>query len=280
MALYRLTDEAPPNASVLIQALSGWVDAGRAGTAAAAFLSGTSRVVAKFDADSLVDYRSNRPILDFVDGEIREIQWPAIEVRHSSSSGRDLLILNGVEPDLRWREFSSSVHDLATRAGVTKLISIGAIPAAVPHTLESPVMMTASDKSLLEGQRVPEGILRVPSAAVSAVDHLFVERGLQTVGFWAQVPHYVTDDYQPAVLSLVAKVTGHLGLDLELDELRSRAEEQRAGLDEVVASRPEAKSYVERLESMASTEFGLGDQLASDVERFLREVGGDNPFDR
>jgi predicted ATP-grasp superfamily ATP-dependent carboligase len=278
MALYRIVDDLRPQDPVLLQALSGWVDAGDAGTGAAMFLATTSTVVAEFDADALFDYRSNRPILDFVDGEVRDIQWPGISVRLVSNPNADLLVLTGLEPDLRWHEYSSSVFELAGFYGVTKLISIGAIPAAVPHTLESPVMMTASNKELLVGQRVPEGILRVPSAAVSAVDHLFAHNGIETVGFWAQVPHYVTDDYKPGIMALASRVAGHLGLDLDLDEIRSQADEQRERLNEIVAARPEAKAYVERLESMASAEFGLGDQLASEVERFLREVGGDNPF--
>jgi len=279
MALYRLTDESIPRQPVLLQALSGWVDAGGAGTDAAALLAGSGPVVAEFDSDSLFDYRSNRPILDFVDGEIKDLQWPAITVHMRDIGARDLLVMTGSEPDMRWREFAESVFELAGRYSVTRLISIGAVPAAVPHTLESPVMMTASNKELLIGQRVPEGILRVPSAAVSVVDHYFSEHGIETVGFWAQIPHYVSEPYKPAALALLSRVAGHLGLDLDLDEWRADADEQRSRLDEIVSSRPEARQYIERLETMASSEFGLGDQIASEVERFLRDVGGGNPFE-
>jgi hypothetical protein len=263
----------------MLQALSGWVDAGGAGTDSAVLLAGDGPIVADFDPDALFDYRSNRPVLDFVDGEIRDLQWPGISVRMRDAGAHDLLVLSGTEPDMRWQEFAASVFELAGRFSVTRLISIGAVPAAVPHTLESPVMMTASNKELLIGQRVPEGILRVPSAAVSVVDHYFAEHGIETVGFWAQVPHYVNEPYKPAALALLSRVAGHLALDLDLDEWRADADEQRSRLDEMVSSRPEAKQYVERLETMASSEFGLGDQIASEVERFLRDVGGDNPFE-
>ena len=279
MALYEVSGDVTPRDPVLLQALSGWVDAGGAGTDAAVLLAGSSQVVARFDGDALFDYRSNRPILDFVDGEIRDLQWPSINVRLRDAGEHDLLVLTGTEPDLRWREYAASVFDMAERFSVTKLISIGAVPAAVPHTLESPVMMTASKRELLVGQSVPEGLLRVPSAAVSVVDHFFTEHGLETVGFWAQVPHYVNEPYRPAALALVGRVAGHLALDLDLTQWRTEADQQRSRLDEIVASRPEAKNYVERLESMASGEFGLGDQIASEVERFLRDVGGDNPFE-
>jgi PAC2 family len=279
MTLYRLTDDSIPRRPVLVQALSGWVDAGGAGTDAAEILAGEGSVIADFDPDTLFDYRSNRPILDIVDGQVRDLQWPAITVRKRDLGASDLLVLTGLEPDMRWQEYADSVFELAGRFSVTQLVSIGAVPAAVPHTLESPVMMTASNKELLIGQRVPEGILRVPSAAVSVVDHHFVERGIETVGFWAQVPHYVNEPYKPAALALASRVAGHLALELDLNELRADADEQRSRLDEIVSSRPEAKQYVERLETMASSEFGLGDQLASEVERFLRDVGGDNPFE-
>jgi hypothetical protein len=279
MALYRLTSDSIPRQPVLLQALSGWVDAGGAGTDAAELLVGSGPVIAEFDPDALFDYRSNRPILDFVDGEIRDLRWPAITVRMTDVGGHDLLVLTGSEPDMRWQEFAASVFELAGRFSVSRLISIGAVPAAVPHTLESPVMMTASNKELLTGQRVPEGILRVPSAAVSIVDHYFAEHGVETLGFWAQVPHYINEPYKPAALALLTRVAGHFALDLDLDELRTDADEQRSRLDEIVSSRPEAKQYVERLETMASSEFALGDQIASEVERFLRDVGGDNPFE-
>jgi PAC2 family len=278
MALYTITEDLHPAEPILIQALSGWVDAGGAGTDTAEFLGGDGTVVAHFDADALFDYRSNRPVLDFVDGAIQELRWPHISVRAAAFGGRDLLVLSGIEPDLRWQDLASSIGELATHFGVVRLISVGAVPAAVPHTLESPVMMTASSKELLAGQRVPEGLLRVPSAAVSVIDHHLTQRGFETVGFWAQVPHYVTEPYRPAVLALVGKVSEHLGLGVSLEELRAEADQQRARLDETVAARPEAKAYVSRLESMASAQFGLGDDVAAEVERFLREVGGDNPF--
>ena len=278
MALYTIIEDAAPVEPVLVQALSGWVDAGEAGTDSAEFLAGSGGAIARFDPDALFDYRSNRPIIDFVDGVIREVRWPEIVVRATTVGGRDVLVLTGLEPDMRWAEYASGVADLVEHYGVRQLISIGAVPAAVPHTLESPVMMTASTRELLAGQRVPEGLLRVPSAAISIVDHHVASRGIGTVGFWAQVPHYVTEPYTPAVVALVGRVAGHLGLDLPLDELRAKADEQRARLDEIVASRDEAKAYVERLESMASDEFGLGDDLAGEVERFLKEVGRDNPF--
>jgi hypothetical protein len=280
MTLYTITGEITPFEPVLIQALSGWVDAGAAGTDTAEVLAASGTVVAYFDPDALFDYRSNRPVLDFLDGEVQALEWPEITIRHVSREERDVLVLTGMEPDLRWQQFSSAVAEVAEHFGVTRLISVGAVPAAVPHTMDSPVMMTASRKDLLVGQRVPEGLLRVPSAAVSVVDHHMAQRGFETVGFWAQVPHYVTEPFKPAVLSLVSRVAVHLGLDLALDDLRAEANQQRTRLDEIVASRPEAKAYVERLESMASAEFGLGQELATEVERFLRDVGGDNPFNQ
>src|SRR5918996_5819514 len=113
MALYRLTDDSIPRQPVLLQALSGWVDAGGAGTDAAELLVGSGPVIAEFDSDALFDYWSNRFILDFVDGEIRDLRWPAITVRMTDVGGNDLLVLTGSEPDMRWQEFAASVFELA-----------------------------------------------------------------------------------------------------------------------------------------------------------------------
>src|SRR5918996_5477880 len=135
MALYRLTDDSIPRQPVLLQALSGWVDAGGAGTDAAELLVGSGPVIAEFDPDALFDYRSNRPILDFVDGEIRDLRWPAITVRMTDVGGHDLLVLTGSEPDMRWQEFAASVFELAGGLFRRPLGRTGGVPPPAPPPL-------------------------------------------------------------------------------------------------------------------------------------------------
>ena len=252
MAIYEIQSDEPLAAPVLIQALSGWVDVGSAGTLAAARLAGDGELVATFDTDALFDYRSNRPVLDIYDASMKELAWPELTVRRASYGGRDLLVLTGTEPDLRWKDFASAVREVSLRLGVTQLISLGAVPAAIPHTVPTPVLATASDRSLLAVDiPVLAGAMRVPSAAVSVNDLYLSEAGIPTVGFWAQVPHYVAALYHAGAVALLRRTAEHLRIDIPIEDFEEEARNQRAQLDQIVDARPEAKAYVERLEQMA-----------------------------
>lgn len=281
--IYELNEEPELQAPVMVSALAGWVDAAAAGTGAAARLAEGARVVASFDPDALFDYRSQRPILDIVDGAMKQAVWPEVVVRHSVVAGRDVLVLTGLEPDLAWRRFSESVAELALRLRVTQLITFGSVPAAVPHTLPPPLLTTASDPSLLKGEvRPPQGLLRVPAAAVSMVDQAVAARGIPTVGFFVQVPHYVTAPYPSAVLALLQRLAHHLRLPIPLTSLEEDAVTHRRQLDEIVADQPEAQEHVQTLEAMQADQPAVsGEELASEIERYLRERGpGDRrPFE-
>src|SRR5207244_12002286 len=129
-------------------------------------------VLATFDADVLFDYRARRPTLEIVDGGPAELTWPELTLRRGRVGDRDVLVLAGAEPDFHWHELSEAAIELARRFGVTEWISLGAIPAAVPHTRSVPILGTESKRGLLRGevQAGPEGILRVPAAAISVLD--------------------------------------------------------------------------------------------------------------
>ena len=281
MAIYEIQSDDPLAAPVLIQALSGWVDVGSAGTLAAARLAGDGELVATFDTDALFDYRSNRPVLDIYDASMKELAWPELTVRRVTFGGRDLLVLTGTEPDLRWKEFASAVREVSLRLGVTQLISLGAVPAAIPHTVPTPVLATASDRSLLAVDiPVLAGAMRVPSAAVSVNDLYLSEAGIQTVGFWAQVPHYVAALYHAGAVALLRRTAEHLRIDIPIEDFEEEARNQRAQLDQIVEARPEAKAYVERLEQMADEQqVPSGEEIAAELERFLRETTDPHPFE-
>ena len=270
---YELLDEPQLTQPVMVSALSGWVDAASAGTSAADHLATESEIVARFDGDRLFDYRSQRPILDIVDGEMKRTVWPEVVVRRTSVGGRDMLVLTGQEPDLAWRSFAEGVSDVASRFGVSQLITLGSVPAAVPHTLTPPIMTTASDRSLLKGEASPpEGLLRVPAAAVSMVDLHVAGTGIPTVGFFVQVPHYVSSRYASGVLALLTKIAQHLDIDIPLDPLRDEAQSHRQQLDSVIADQPEAQEHVRQLEKMNAEQKAIsGEELASEIERYLRE---------
>ena len=273
-----MSDPVPPLAApVLVAAFDGWIDAAGAATACANHLAEGGEVLASFDVDSLNDYRARRPVLDVVDGVLARMQWPDIVLRHVRLGGRDLLVLVGPEPDYKWKQLGNDVMDLAIRLGVVEWISLGAIPAAVPHTRPVPVLATAStDATLRDGeQQGPGGILRVPAAALSAIEMTVAGAGIPAIGYYAQVPHYVgTSAYAPATLALLQHLERRLGIALPLGSLADEAIEQRQRLDAAIAEDEDSREYLGRLESLASEErVPSGDEIASEIERYLRQAG-------
>lgn len=281
MALARIVEPAKPLAApVIVTAFDGWVDAASASTGAAERIAGEGAVIATFDPDHLYDYRSRRPVLDIVDGTLAELSWPELTIRRSTADGRDLLVFTGPEPDFRWREIGQEVVDLALRLGVVEWMSLGAIPAAVPHTRAVPILATASKQGLLrdDERQGPDGLLRVPSAALNAVEMRFVESGIPTVGFYAQVPHYVGGSFPAATIGLLEHAGRHLGVTFALEDLPDEAAATRARIDAAVQDDEDSRAYVARLEAMAGdVALPSGDELATEIERFLRgQTGGEH----
>jgi len=280
MSLYRIDEDPGFTAPVLVAALEGWVDAGSAGTTAAAQLADGGRLVATFDADAIYDYRARRPTLDIVDGRPISLEWPSLTLTATTIGERELLVLTGPEPDYRWRELADDVMTLARRLRAASWASLGAIPAAVPHTRPVPILATASAAGLLPSgiRQGPDGLLRVPSAALSVLELTASATGIPAVGFFAQVPHYVNATYPTASIALLTALGRHLGVDLPVGALATRALERRSMLDAASASDDDTKAYVTRLEALADeSRLPEGDELIADIERFLREGGDDEP---
>lgn len=274
MPIYDLLTEPTLTAPVLVASLTGWVDAGAAGTSAAEHLAQGGQTIARFASDGLYDYRSQRPVLDIVDGVMKDYTWPELTLRHVAIGGRDVLVLSGQEPDLGWRAFAAAVLEIALKLGIVSSVSIGAIPAAVPHTRPTPVLATASRRDLLDaGDRLPEGLLRVPGSAVNLVEFTLGSHGIPSVGFWAQVPHYISGPYPAAAVALTERVARHLGVAIPLDPLVEAARIQREQLDQIVASQPETAAHIERLEQIMPDIQNVpsGESIAAEIERFLRD---------
>lgn len=277
MTLHR-TDATPDDlvAPVLVAAFDGWVDAAGASSATAALLARGGTLLATFDADVLYDYRSRRPVLDIIDGTLTRIVWPSLELHRVRASGRDLLVLHGAEPDFRWKELGDDVLDLCLRLGVVQFVSIGAIPAAVPHTRPVPVLANASAPGLLHEAEMqgPPGLLRVPSACLSAVELSVSGSGIPSVGFYAQVPHYVGGPYAAATLTLLRHLGRHLSVELPEGDLEEEADAQRRRLDVAVEADEDVRAMLGQLETAReSEEIPTGDELAAEIERFLRTEG-------
>ena len=282
MPLYRLADDLPDlRDAVLVASFDGWVDAAEAASRAVAQVAGDAAEVASFDPDAVFDYRSRRPVLDVQDGRLSELRWPELTIRHTRVERRDLLIFAGAEPDLRWDELATDAVELVRRLNVTEWVSLGAVPGAVAHTRPVPVMATASEDGLLDEPAGPEGLLRVPSAALSVLEMAVTRAGTPAVGFYAQVPPYASIGYAAASVALVQRLARHLGVAIDVQPLLDEQREQHARYDAAVAGDAMLRETVSRLESAAgdveSEQLPSGDDLAREIERFLRRRDGENP---
>jgi PAC2 family len=282
VSLYSLAGPGTPGdpgdliAPTMIGAFDGWVDAGSAATAALAQLVDDAPVVVTFDTDALFDYRARRPTLQIVDGRLSELTWPELTIRRTTIGEHDLLVLTGPEPDDRWQAFSAAVVEIAHRLGVAQWVSLGAIPAAVPHTRPVPIMGTTSEPGRLKGEvrAGPAGVLRVPAAALSVLEMAMADGGVPAVGYFAQVPHYVSGLYPAASVELLSALGRHLGVILPSGDLVEEARQLRTRLDTATSMEETTRTYVERLEAMVDEErLPSGDDLISEIERFLREGG-------
>lgn len=282
MTLYHLLDHPDLDDPLMIMALDAWVDAGSAATSAASLLSEGATIVAGIDADSLYDYRSRRPTLRIIDGRAVELEWPELAVVHRRFKDRDALILSGPEPDYRWRELADELVLMAQDLGITEWLTLGAIPAAVPHTRPVPVLGIESRDGLLRGgvEPGPKGSMKVPAAAVSVVDVAMARAGIPTVGYFAQVPHYVSGEYPAAAVALVRAVERHLGESVTTAVLELEARGIDTRLDVAAAADDSTKSYIARLEEMVDeARLPSGDELIGEIERFLRDRGtGSGPI--
>jgi proteasome assembly chaperone (PAC2) family protein len=288
VALYELIDQPKLDAPVLILALDGWIDAGLgAANARASLLSTMSpRTVARFDSDELLDHRARRPTMHLVEGVVTGLTWPAVELQAAvDERGNDALLLVGAEPDHAWRAFTTSVVDLALDLQVRLVVGLGAYPAPVPHTRPTRLAVTASDPSLATNNLV-RATVDVPAGVQAAIERRAHEVGLAAVGLWAQVPHYLAAmPYPPASVALLDGLGTIAGLHVGNETLRTEAEATRTRVDALVNENEEHKEMVHQLEVSVDAEqeptdtaLGVGplppgDELAAELERFLRDQG-------
>lgn len=272
MTRFELVSEPALDAPVLVAAFDGWVNAGDAGTGAAEYLIGGGEAVAVFDPDDLFDYRDTRPAQSFSEGVVRSLDWPSVSMAHRNVGGRDLLVISGTEPSLRWRSFSGVVADLAERFSVSEFLALGGIPWAAPHTRPVTLITTGSAPHRIpERTDHPEGELTVPGSIVGALELELIGRGVDTSGFWARVPNYLGTPFVAASMALLERVDRHLGLGLDLTSIAADADSQRLHLDAIVEGRPEIRSMISQLEELVDDgSQASGEQLASEIERFLR----------
>ncbi|HSL07740.1 MAG TPA: PAC2 family protein [Pseudonocardiaceae bacterium] len=293
--LYQI--EAEPSAltgTVLVHALTGFVDAGQAGHVAVAHLLANleHRVLATFDVDQLLDYRSRRPAMIFDGDHWASYERPELvlhEVR--DSAGTTFLLLAGPEPDLQWERFTDAVLELVERFGVGLTVGLGAVPMAVPHTRPVTVTAHATRRELISGYQPWFGTMEIPGHAGALMELRLGQAGHDAMGFVVHVPHYLARiEYPESARGLLEHLARSSGLDLPVEALRPAALRVLAEVDEQVASSPESMAVVAGLEARVDAVTGeldrrpllatgaeslpTGDEIAAELEQFLAEQDG------
>jgi predicted ATP-grasp superfamily ATP-dependent carboligase len=266
---------------VLVAAFRGWNDGGQGATLAGGYLAKEwgAESFAEIESENFYDFQAVRPTVSLEDGLTRKLEWPTNTFLHAPIPGldRDAVILLGVEPNLRWKTYSSLVLELLEDVGVELAVTLGSLLADVPHTRPAPVSAAASDASLVEELGVEPSRYEGPTGIVGILLDSCRQAGIPAVSLWAAVPHYVSLAPSPrAALALCRRLGELVGTDVDVAELEQAGEEYTEQVTEAVASDNETAAYVEELERRvdlmeAAEELPSGDSLAAELTRFLRE---------
>ena len=272
----------------LVCAFAGWNDAASAATAAleAVAASLESEVVARIDPEDFYDFQVNRPNIRLIEGEARHIDWPAntLLTVQVPTAERDLVLLSGVEPNVRWRTFANAIVDAADRLGVQMVVSLGALMADVAHTRPVPITGLASDPELVEQLGMSRSSYEGPTGIVGVIHDACRRHGMTSASLWAAVPHYVAAVPNPkAALALLRRLEGLTGIAVEASELEDATESFTEQVDQAVSANPEIEELVRNLEASQEEDYEItqempsGDDIANEFQRFLRQRGrGEN----
>ncbi len=286
---YRLHEPLPELTSpTMVVMLTGWIDASGAAAGALTTLEEAcaSRPLATFDGDVFIDYRARRPTMELREGVSTRLEWPEIRLKLGrDSGGHDVLTLGGPEPDTQWRHFADTVSSLAVELGVAQAVGLGAYPYATPHTRPPRLSSTSPSAEIAAGLPFLKNSVDVPAGMGAVLEHALFAKGVPMTTIWAQVPHYVsTMNYPAATAALLTGLQDIADVAIDTGELRHAATIQRQRLDQLVAANEDHVGMLHQLERAYDTaseeSLGLGqsaipsgDELAAELERYLREQG-------
>jgi predicted ATP-grasp superfamily ATP-dependent carboligase len=266
---------------VLIAAFRGWNDGAQAASLAAGYLAKTwgAERFAHVDPEDFFDFQATRPHVSLEAGMTRKIDWPETAFFHARPDGidRDVVLLLGIEPNLRWRTFTDLVVGLVRELGVELMITLGALLADVPHTRPSPVTGSASDPELVKQLGLSESRYEGPTGIVGVLHDACRRAEIPSASLWVAVPHYVSLTPSPrAAVALCERLGSLIGIAVDVAELEEAAGSYEEQVSEAVASDEETAAYVEELEQRVdsleeSSELPSGDALAAELTRYLRE---------
>ncbi|GAB2536582.1 MULTISPECIES: PAC2 family protein [unclassified Nocardia] len=271
---------------VLVAAFEGWNDAADAASGAVEHLEliWDAQPLAELDSEDYYDYQVNRPTVRQVDGVTREIQWPSamLSVCSPPGSDRDVVLLRGVEPNMRWRSFCNDILEFVEQLGVSTVVILGALLADTPHTRPVPVTGTAYSKEAAERFNLEQTRYEGPTGITGVLQDACVRAGVPAISFWAAVPHYVSQPPNPkAIIALLHRVEDVLDVEVPLGGLPEQAEEWEGAVNEMTAGDEEIAEYVRSLEERGDAEVDIndamakidGDAIAAEFEKYLRRRG-------
>jgi len=264
--------------AVAVAAFEGWNDAGEAATDAVSHLlaSWRAELLATIDPEDYYDFQVNRPHVGFDADGAREVSWRTTSFWHCTAgpSGRDVVLVTGIEPNLRWRSFTDEVIDYLEAVGVTTLVTLGALLADVPHTRPVPITGISSDEDLAARHHLEPSRYSGPTGIVGVLQETSQRRGLSTLSYWAAVPHYVAQAPNPkGTLALLGRLEDLLGTAVDLGALPEEAKAWERGVDEMASGDSDVAEYVRSLEEERDTADlpeASGDAIAREFERYLR----------
>lgn len=269
----------------MVCAFRGWNDAAASASTAlgAAATALDAELIAQIDPEEYFDFQSTRPTISLEDGITRQIEWPQNNffAARVPNADRDLVLLDGTEPNLRWRTFSETVATAANALDVEMVITLGALIAEVSHTLPVPITGLASSDGLVEELELERSSYEGPTGITGVVHDLCRQAGIESASLWAAVPHYVAAVPNPkAALALLRRLEGMTGIALDATELEEETLDYEEQIGRAVAANPEIEELVSRIEAEQADlldaegeQLPSADTLAREFQRFLRQQG-------
>lgn len=273
-----VTADLPGDDTVMLAAFEGWNDAGSAATEALTHLhqAWDAQQIDELDPEEYHDFQVNRPVIAVDEDGVRRISWPStsVAVARGPRTGRQVVLVHGIEPSMRWRRYCNELLDIAAGLGVRTVVTVGALLADVPHTRPIPVNATSEDAAVRAALGLETSTYEGPTGIVGVLQHEAAARGMQSLSLWAAVPHYVAHPPSPkASLAILHRIEQLLGDSIPLGELPDDAAAWQAGVDELAGEDSEIGDYVRQLEQAKDTAElpeASGEAIAQEFERYLR----------
>lgn len=273
MAL-RISRDMTLKSPVMLVAFEGWNDAGNSASSALDHLTDVwdSALHSEIDPEIYYDFQVNRPFITTLENGERFIEWPTttIHIARHPKAEHDVVLIRGIEPNLRWRSYANEILQVAKDLGVTRLIGIGALLSEISHNRPIPVIATSNSTEFLADKNFTESDYSGPTGIIGVIVDTFMRNGIPAASIWAQVPHYVAGTNCPkATLALLSSIEELLDVAVDLEDLTEAAAEWEKEVDALAADDEELATYIAQLEDTQEPSTDP-DSIADEFERYLR----------